>query len=89
MQQYKFNLQPATDNQPYFNQFFKWQTFSEIDAWGDMEDMTDLSHEIEEAELFLYPGSAHLFADSSLSDYEPKAAGLLLERTLGFLDRLD
>lgn len=30
MQQYKFKLQPATDDQPYFNQFFKWETFSEI-----------------------------------------------------------
>lgn len=30
MQQYKFNLQPATDDQPYFNQFFKWETFIEI-----------------------------------------------------------
>lgn len=30
MQQYKFNLQPATDDQPYFYQFFKWSTFKEI-----------------------------------------------------------
>lgn len=30
MQQYKFNLQPATDDQPYFHQFFKWSTFNEI-----------------------------------------------------------
>ena len=30
MQQYKFNLQPATDDQPYFHQFFKWSTFKEI-----------------------------------------------------------
>jgi dienelactone hydrolase len=37
------------------------------------------------AELFFYPGAAHLFADSSLPDYDPAAAALLLERTLGFL----
>lgn len=30
IQQYKFNLQPATDDQPYFYQFFKWSTFKEI-----------------------------------------------------------
>ena len=30
MKQYKFNLQPATDDQPYFHQFFKWTTFTEI-----------------------------------------------------------
>jgi spermidine synthase/MFS family permease len=27
---YKFNIQPATDNQPYFSQFFKWETLPEI-----------------------------------------------------------
>jgi hypothetical protein len=27
---YKFNLQPATDDRPYFNHFFKWTAFSEI-----------------------------------------------------------
>ena len=28
--QYKFNLQPATDNRPYFYHFFKWSTLPEI-----------------------------------------------------------
>ena len=28
--QYKFNIQPATDDRPYFNHFFKWKAFSEI-----------------------------------------------------------
>lgn len=27
---YKFNIEPATDNQPYFSQFFKWETLPEI-----------------------------------------------------------
>lgn len=27
---YKFNIQPATDDRPYFSQFFKWRTLSEI-----------------------------------------------------------
>lgn len=40
------------------------------------------------AELILYPGSAHLFADSSLPDFDEDAAALLLERTLAFLSRL-
>ena len=30
MEQYKFNLQPATDDQPYFHNFFKWSTLNEI-----------------------------------------------------------
>jgi dienelactone hydrolase len=41
------------------------------------------------AELFLYPGSAHLFADPSLGDYNEAAAILLEERTLAFLHRVD
>jgi spermidine synthase len=27
---YKFNIEPVTDNQPYFSQFFKWGTLPEI-----------------------------------------------------------
>lgn len=42
-----------------------------------------------EAELFLYPGSSHLFADSSLPGYQPDSAALVLERTLRFLERMD
>lgn len=30
MDQYKFNLQPATDDRPYFHNFFKWTTLGEI-----------------------------------------------------------
>lgn len=41
-----------------------------------------------EAELFIYPGSSHLFADSSLSGYQPDSAALVLERTLRFLERV-
>ena len=37
------------------------------------------------AELFLYPGNKHLFADPSLPDYDEPAAALLMQRVLGFL----
>lgn len=30
LRQYKFNLQPATDDRPFFHQFFKWSTLGEI-----------------------------------------------------------
>jgi len=40
------------------------------------------------AELFLYPGDRHLFADSSLPSYDAEAAALLTERVLGFLARV-
>ena len=57
------------------------------DPWGD-EDLPaarELADEVEAAELFVYPGSAHLFADSSLPDFDEQAATLLRERTLAFL----
>ena len=38
--------------------------------------------EVENPELFLYPGSGHLFGDSSLGDYDEEAA-LLMERHAG------
>ncbi|MCW2793568.1 MAG: dienelactone hydrolase [Nocardioides sp.] len=37
------------------------------------------------AELFVYPGERHLFADSSLPSYDAEAAALLTQRTLAFL----
>jgi dienelactone hydrolase len=40
------------------------------------------------AELLLYTGSGHLFADASLDDYRKEAAVLLEERTLAFLHRV-
>jgi dienelactone hydrolase len=62
----------------------------ENDPWAeeDIPAAQDLA-ENEGAELFLYPGNAHLFADSSTADYEREAAVLLMERTLAFLDRVD
>jgi dienelactone hydrolase len=62
----------------------------DADEWSDedREAAKGLVKEIDDAELFLYPGSGHLFADSSLDDYDEKAAGLLMERTLAFLDRV-
>ena len=60
------------------------------DAWTEVDRHVAeaLVEEIEGAELFLYPGSGHLFSDSSLDDYEEQAAGLLEERTLAFLRRV-
>ena len=43
----------------------------------------------EGAELFLYPGDRHLFADNSLPDYDEKAARLLEQRVLEFLNRVE
>lgn len=60
----------------------------EHDPWDDLPFCQALAAEVDGAELFVYPGSGHLFADSSSADYEPEAARLLTERTLAFLARL-
>ena len=57
----------------------------EDDAWGDVDVARELAATVDGAQLYLYPGSGHLFADSSLADYDPTAAALLLERSLAFL----
>jgi len=60
------------------------------DEWAkeDLPAARDLVDEVENAELFLYPGDSHLFADSSLGDFDEEAAALLKERTLTFLQRV-
>jgi dienelactone hydrolase len=55
---------------------------------GDLEAARELVGKTDEAELFLYPGDQHLFADESLSSYDEAAAAVLLERTLVFLGQL-
>ena len=52
---------------------------------GDAEAARALVKEAPDAELYLYRGDQHYFADSSLPSYDADAAGLLLERTLAFL----
>ncbi len=51
----------------------------------DLEAARALDASTEDAELFLYPGDQHLFADSSLPAYDPDAASLLTDRVLAFL----
>jgi dienelactone hydrolase len=52
---------------------------------GDAEAARALVKEAPDAELYLYPGDQHYFADSSLPSYDADAAALLLDRTLTFL----
>ena len=55
----------------------------------DLEAAHALVDSTDRAELFLYPGDEHLFADSSLPAYDAAAAALLTERVLAFLDTPD
>jgi dienelactone hydrolase len=54
----------------------------------DLEAAKALVDSTDRAELFLYPGAEHLFADSSLASYDAAAAALLTERVLAFVDML-
>ena len=55
---------------------------------GDVDAAREIVDQVDEAELFLYPGDKHLFEDSSLSSYDADAAGLLQKRVLEFLARI-
>jgi dienelactone hydrolase len=55
----------------------------------DLEAAQALVDSTDRAELFLYPGAEHLFADSSLPAYDAAAAALLTERVLAFLDAVE
>ena len=52
---------------------------------GDLDAARALVDSAEHAELFLYPGAQHLFADPSLPSYDAGAAALLTRRVLDFL----
>jgi dienelactone hydrolase len=52
---------------------------------GDIEAARALVESTSQAELFLYAGDKHLFADSSLPSYDADAAALLTKRALAFL----
>lgn len=56
---------------------------------GDIDAARELVETVgPSAELFVYPGDQHLFADSSLSSYDAEAATLMTERVLDFLGSL-
>jgi dienelactone hydrolase len=57
---------------------------------GDIDAARELVETVgpELAELFVYPGDQHLFADSSLPSYDADAAALVVQRSRDFLDRV-
>jgi dienelactone hydrolase len=52
---------------------------------GDLDAARELVSQAKEAELFLYPGDQHYFADSTLPSYDAAATALLLQRVQAFL----
>ncbi|WP_027932472.1 dienelactone hydrolase family protein [Amycolatopsis thermoflava] len=51
----------------------------------DLPSARELASSTPHAELFVYPGDQHLFADSSLPAHAAEAAGTLLDRVRAFL----
>jgi dienelactone hydrolase len=66
----------------------------DADPFFALEGDIDAARELVEtvgpglAELFVYPGDRHLFADSSLPSYDADAAALVLQRSREFLDQV-
>jgi dienelactone hydrolase len=52
---------------------------------GDVDAAREIVATVDDAELFLYPGDQHYFADSSLPSYDAEATALLLDRVKKFL----
>jgi dienelactone hydrolase len=59
-------------------------------AEGDLDAARELVATVgpERAEVFVYPGDQHLFADSSLPSYDPEAGALALQRSRDFVARV-
>ncbi len=55
---------------------------------GDVDAAREIVAKVKDAELFLYPGDQHYFADSSLPSYDVAATALLTRRVLAFLARV-
>lgn len=55
---------------------------------GDIDAAREIAPTARDAELFLYPGDQHYFADSSLPSYDADATALLTRRVIAFLDRV-
>jgi dienelactone hydrolase len=55
---------------------------------GDIDAAREIVKNVVDAELLLYPGDQHYFADSSLPSYDADSTALLTTRVLGFLERV-
>ena len=55
---------------------------------GDINAAREIVAKARDAQLFLYRGDQHYFADSSLPSYDAEATRLLTGRVLEFLDRV-
>ena len=55
---------------------------SEADPWVEMDEAQSLIESVDGGELYLYPGSRHLFCDASWVEFDEPSARLLDQRAL-------
>jgi dienelactone hydrolase len=60
---------------------------AESDTWVELDAARELATTVRDAELFVYPGDRHLFADETLPDYDSESARLLMDRALTFVSK--
>lgn len=82
------DIPPAEFEAPWPAQVALQVHVSEGDKWFNRECGEQLVSEVPDGELFLYPGSGHLFTDRSWEEYDEASAALAMERSLAFLDRV-
>jgi dienelactone hydrolase len=58
------------------------------DKWAEMDEHDALIAEVPDSEIYLYPGTGHLIADNSLPSFDAESAGLIIGRSVEFLNRL-
>ncbi len=58
------------------------------DELGDVDVAREIVAAVDGAELHLYPGAGHLFTDPGSPDYDEAATALVVQRVLGFLERV-
>ncbi len=61
---------------------------TEGDEWRELDAEKEYVAEIPGAELFVYPGSGHLFAEPGHPDFDEEVARLATGRVLDFLSAL-
>jgi dienelactone hydrolase len=62
---------------------------AEADPFGDVDEARALAAAVDGADLFLYPGTGHLFTDESTPDYDVDSTALVEQRLLTLLDRVE
>lgn len=62
---------------------------AEDEFWLEDKDAAEAAAAAHDGiEIFVYPGSGHLFTDNSVADHDAAATDLVLERSLALLERL-